>query len=96
MPDSEEWKKLADNHFRDYKLKIGGLVENPVELSLEELKSMNKEQNSPMQHCMQGWTGIAEWGGVPMSKIIDLVKPDPSVTTLDFSYLGEGGVGGVC
>ena len=40
MPGSQLWKELAENHFKDYKLKIGGLVENPVELSLEELKKM--------------------------------------------------------
>ncbi len=90
MPDSAEWKKLAENNFADYKLKIGGLVDNPVELSLEELKNMGKEQNITMHHCIQGWSGIAEWGGIPLSKIIELVKPHPAVTTVTFYSFGEG------
>jgi sulfoxide reductase catalytic subunit YedY len=94
MPDSAEWKKLAENNFRDYKLKIGGLVENPVELSLEELKNMCKEQNITMHHCIQGWTGIAEWGGIPLSQIIKLVRPHSSVTTVAFYSFGEGMYGG--
>ncbi|MEJ7827647.1 MAG: molybdopterin-dependent oxidoreductase [Segetibacter sp.] len=94
MPDSAEWKKLADNNFADYKLKIGGLVDNPVEISLEELKNMGKEQNITMHHCIQGWSGIAEWGGIPLSKIIELVKPHPAVTTVAFYSFGEGLYGG--
>ena len=32
MPVREDWKYLAERGFRDFKLKVGGLVENPVEL----------------------------------------------------------------
>ncbi len=94
MPVSTQWKKLAENNFSDYKLKIGGLVENPVELSLKELKQMGKEQNITMHHCIQGWSGIAEWGGLSLSKIIELVKPDPAVTAVAFFSFGEGLYGG--
>ncbi len=94
LPESAEWKNMTKNDFADYKLKIGGLVENPVELSLDELKKMGKDQNITMHHCIQGWSGIAEWGGLPLSKIIELVKPDPSVTTVAFYSFGEGLYGG--
>jgi methionine sulfoxide reductase catalytic subunit len=66
------------------------MVENPVELSLEELQNMNKEQNITMHHCIQDWSGIAEWGGIPISKIVELVKPNPLVTTVAFYSYGEG------
>lgn len=94
MPESAIWKKLAANNFTDYKLKVSGLVENPVDLSVEELTNMAKEQNITMHHCIQGWSGIAEWGGIPISKIIELVKPHPSVTTVAFYSFGEGLYGG--
>lgn len=90
VPDSEAWKNLADNDFVDYKLKIGGLVENPVVLTMKELKTLGKEQNITMHHCVQGWSGIAEWGGISMRKIIDLVKPHDSVTTVAFFSFGKG------
>lgn len=95
MPDSPEWKKLAENNFKDYRLKIGGLVANPVELSLEDLMKMEGEQNITMHHCIQGWTGIAEWGGVSLKKIIDLVKPHSSAGFVAFYSYGEGLYGGV-
>ena len=36
MPEREDWKRLAAEGFKNYKLRIGGLVENPVELSLAD------------------------------------------------------------
>jgi DMSO/TMAO reductase YedYZ molybdopterin-dependent catalytic subunit len=90
----ENMAKLADNDFKDYKLKIGGLVDNPVELSLEELKNLGMQQNITMQHCIQGWSGIAEWGGLPISRIIELVRPHATATTVVFYSFGEGLYGG--
>lgn len=94
-PISDEWKELAKNNFRDYKLKIKGLVENPIELSLDDLKNLTKTQNITMHHCIQGWSGIAEWGGIPVSRIVELVKPYASVKDVVFYSFGEGLYGGV-
>ena len=60
---------------QDYRLKVSGLVENPVELSLDDLRTLGIEENVTMHHCIQGWSGIAQWGGVPMRKLIEHVKP---------------------
>ena len=94
IPSSEQWRKLAENNFEDYKLKIGGLVKYPVELSLQELKNLGMQQNITMHHCIQGWSGIAEWGGLPISKIVELVKPHSTATTVVFYSFGEGLYGG--
>jgi sulfoxide reductase catalytic subunit YedY len=95
LPTSEIWKNLAKDNFKDYKLKIDGLVSNPVELTIEDLKKLGKEQNITMHHCIQGWSGVAEWGGVSLKAIIDLVKPHPSATTVVFYSFGEGLYGDV-
>lgn len=95
LPVSETWKDLAKSDFKDFKLKIDGFVENPVELSLEDLKELGKEQNITMHHCIQGWSGVAEWGGVSLTTIINLVKPKSTVTTVVFYSFGEGLYGGV-
>src|SRR5690606_31689497 len=39
-PETEEYKKLQAGNFADYKLRINGLVENPVELGMDELRSL--------------------------------------------------------
>ena len=95
IPVSEEWKRLAASSFRDYKLKVGGLVEKPAALSLQELKGLGESEFTTMHHCIQGWTGIAQWKGVPMRTLVDLVKPKPSAKVVAFFSFGEGLYGGI-
>jgi len=95
VPTSEEWKDLAAHDFKDYRLKVSGLVESPVELSLEEIRVLGKSTQITLHHCIQGWSGIAEWGGLPMAKLIDLVRPKPEARVAVFYSFGEGLEGGL-
>jgi thiosulfate reductase cytochrome b subunit len=94
MPTSAEWKSLAADDFRDYRLKVQGLVENPVELSLADLRKLNKKSQITLHHCIQGWSGIAQWGGVSVAEIVALVRPKANVRAVVFYSFGEGAEGG--
>ena len=94
MPVRDDWRRLAADHFRDYRLYVRGLVENPVELSLSQLRALSMDEFVTMHHCIQGWTGIAQWKGVPMRRIIDLVKPTAAARTVVFFSFGDGLYGG--
>ena len=90
MPTCEEWKTLAANNFKDYRLKVYGLVENPVELSLDDLRALGKKEQITLHHCIQGWSGIAAWGGLPLAELIRLVRPRPNAKAVVFYSFGEG------
>jgi methionine sulfoxide reductase catalytic subunit len=94
VPTSDHWKSLRANGFKDYRLKIGGLVENPVELSLDDLRAMETTEQVTLHHCIQGWSGIAAWTGVPMTRILELVRPTANCTAAVFFSFGEGPEGG--
>ncbi|MCA1597360.1 MAG: molybdopterin-dependent oxidoreductase, partial [Chloroflexi bacterium] len=94
LPTSDEWKSLAAGKFRDYRLKVYGCVENPVELSLEDLNALGKKRQITLHHCIQGWSGIAEWGGLPLEEIVKLVRPKREAGSVIFYSFGEGGEGG--
>ena len=94
MPAGDDWTRLAADRFRDYRLHVGGLVQNPVDLSLDELKALGAEELVTMHHCIQGWTGIAQWKGVPMKTLVDLVRPHAGAHTVVFYSFGEGLYGG--
>jgi thiosulfate reductase cytochrome b subunit len=93
-PESKEWKQLGSEGFRNYKLKVTGLVENQVELSLEDLRALGKSENISLHHCIQGWTGVAQWGGLEFKKLVELVKPLPEAKKVVFYSFGEGLYGG--
>ncbi len=93
-PTSERWNALAAGGFKDYRLRIHGLVENPVELSLDQIKAMGKKMQITLHHCIQGWSGIAEWGGLPMVELMKLVRPLPGANAVLFYSFSEGTGGG--
>ncbi len=94
MPDREDWKHMAHDRFRDYRLKVGGLVENPVELAIADLERLGAVEQITMHHCIQGWSGIAKWGGVPMRALIELVRPLRDARVVAFFSFGPALFGG--
>ena len=90
VPTCEEWKTLAANNFKEYRLKVYGLVENPVELSLDDLRTMNEKTQITLHHCIQGWSGIAAWGGLPMAELLTMVRPAPAAKAVVFRSFGDG------
>jgi DMSO/TMAO reductase YedYZ molybdopterin-dependent catalytic subunit len=94
MPLREDWKRMAESGFQDFRLKVGGLVEHPIELSLADLAKLGQGEHITMHHCIQGWSGIAKWGGIPMKMLIDLVRPKPEAKVVAFFSFGEALYGG--
>jgi methionine sulfoxide reductase catalytic subunit len=90
MPTCDEWKALAADDFKNYRLKVCGLVDNPVELSLDDLLALGKKTQITLHHCIQGWSGIAAWGGLPLAELITLARPRPNATAVVFYSFSEG------
>jgi len=89
-PDSPEYKALCEGSFADYRLRINGLVDNPLELDLLELRALPHHEQITQHFCIQGWSGIARWGGVSMQTLMDLVHPQPEARWVVFYSLGDG------
>ncbi len=89
-PDSAEYTALFEGNFADYRLRIDGLVEHPVDLDLVQLRALPHHEQITQHFCIQGWSGVAKWGGVSMQTILDLVKPRPAARWVVFYSLGDG------
>lgn len=87
-PDTEEYKQLVAGDFRDWALEIRGLVDNPMRFTLADLQAMPKQTQITKHHCIQGWTGIAQWGGVPLSEILNRCHPRADVRYMMFVSVG--------
>ncbi|MGH9481885.1 MAG: molybdopterin-dependent oxidoreductase [Terriglobales bacterium] len=94
MPIRSDWKRMAETGFENFRLKVGGLVERPAEFSLAELERLGEAEQITMHHCIQGWSGIAKWGGIPMKALIELVQPKPEAKVVAFFSFGEALYGG--
>lgn len=95
MPKSELFEVLYKGGFSDYCLGITGLVKDPMSFSYAELKAMPKQEQITEHFCIQGWSGVAKWGGVPMRHILELVKPMPEARYVVFYSFADGSEGGL-
>ena len=57
-------------------------------------RELGKVEHITMHHCIQGWSGIAKWGGIPMKTLIELVRPKPEAKVVAFFSFGEALYGG--
>ena len=83
-PKEETYLAMARDHFADYILEVGGLVERPFSLTLADLRVMPKQTQITKHCCIQGWSGVAEWGGVSLHHIVALCRPLPSARYIVF------------
>ena len=73
-PQESDYLKLRADKFQSYRLDIGGLVNKPRSFSLAELKSMPSRTQITRHDCVEGWSCIAKWTGVPLSVVLDQVQ----------------------
>jgi len=76
LPESAQWQQFRKENFKTWTLEVSGLVSNPVNLSLAQLRAMHSTSQITKQVCIQGWSSIAQWRGVPLAEILKLVHPD--------------------
>jgi DMSO/TMAO reductase YedYZ molybdopterin-dependent catalytic subunit len=69
-PDTRSYNALAADDFRQWRLKIDGLVAHPQELSLDQLRAMPSRTQITRHDCVEGWSAIGKWTGVPLSAIL--------------------------
>lgn len=87
-PTSQKYQQLAENDFRDWKLEISGLVEHPLSLSLEELRALPQQTQITKHNCIQGWSGVGKWTGVPVSELLKRCQPLPEARYIMFTSYG--------
>ena len=63
--------------FADWRVSIEGLVSRPGSYSIADLKRLPARTQITRHMCEEGWSAIAEWTGVPLSRLLDLAGLHP-------------------
>jgi DMSO/TMAO reductase YedYZ molybdopterin-dependent catalytic subunit len=65
---------------KTWRFRIGGEVDNPIELDWEKFTSLPTKIVRTDIHCVTRWTKFdTMWEGVPFSEIVSIGKPKPGV-----------------
>jgi DMSO/TMAO reductase YedYZ molybdopterin-dependent catalytic subunit len=73
-----------------WRLKVGGLVRRPLELTLEQVKALPRLTYTVKHHCVEGWTAIATWSGARFAALADAVEPAPEARYVLFRSFDSG------
>jgi DMSO/TMAO reductase YedYZ molybdopterin-dependent catalytic subunit len=69
-PDDPDYVKARDEHFVNWKLDIGGLVDKPMQVSLADLRQLPARTQITRHDCVEGWSCIGKWKGALLGSIL--------------------------
>jgi DMSO/TMAO reductase YedYZ molybdopterin-dependent catalytic subunit len=78
QPDSDEYRRMVLTEFTDWRLRIDGLVRKPASWSLDELRAMPSRTQITRHDCVEGWSAIGQWTGVPLSHLLQQAELMPN------------------
>jgi DMSO/TMAO reductase YedYZ molybdopterin-dependent catalytic subunit len=83
-PDDPDYVKARDEHFVNWKLDVGGLVDKPMQLSLADLRQLPARTQITRHDCVEGWSCIGKWKGAPLGPILNSAGLKPSARYIAF------------
>ena len=83
-PANPEWEALARTGFSDWSLTVDGLVAHPRRYSLAQLRALPARTQITRHDCVEGWSAIGKWTGVPLARILQQVAPTAAARYLVF------------
>lgn len=88
-PDDEAYLKASRENFANWTFEVGGLVESPLSLTLDELHALPSRTQITRHDCVEGWSCIAEWKGVPLAAILERARLKPEARYIAFFCADE-------
>lgn len=67
----DEYRRLLNSGFADWRLSVEGRVATPRTFSLADMKRLQTRTQITRHTCEEGWTAIGQWTGVPLSFVLD-------------------------
>ena len=71
MPDSPAYRDHMAAGFRNWRLMVDGLVDRPLSLSMTQIRKMPLRTQITRHDCVEGWSAIGKWHGVPLKLLLD-------------------------
>lgn len=83
-PQNGGYPAHASEGFANWRLEVRGLVENPMSLNLDNIRSLPQRTQITRHDCVEGWSAIGEWTGPQLSVLLDAAKLRPDAQFIIF------------
>ena len=92
-PSDSRYTDLLSSKFARYRLIVDGAVERPAAFSLSRLEALTNQTQITRHDCVEGWSAIGKWSGVPLHVILDVVRPRDDARYVVFRCMDNDGAG---
>ena len=93
-PSDVPYRAMVADGFASWTLTVDGLVEQPAALTLAQLRAMPSRTQITRHDCVEGWSAIGQWTGVPLAQVLALARPKPNARYVVFHCADTYGKGG--
>ncbi len=97
-PDDADYRRHVTQGFAQWQLKIDGLVDRPLSLSLADIRRLPARTQITRHDCVEGWSAIGKWHGPQLGPLLKAAGLKPSARYIVFhcadNYGGEISKGG--
>jgi DMSO/TMAO reductase YedYZ molybdopterin-dependent catalytic subunit len=83
-PADPEYREHVRTKFAQWQLVVDGLVQTPARFTLAHLRAMPSRTQITRHDCVEGWSCIGKWKGVPLARLLDRVGPKPEARFIVF------------
>ena len=70
-PQNGDYQAQAAAGFADWRLEVRGLVDNPLSLTLDNIRRLPQRTQVTRHDCVEGWSAIGEWTGPQLGAILE-------------------------
>ena len=69
-PNTPDYNAMVGEQFVNWRLQVGGLVNKPLSISLDQLRQIPARTQITRHDCVEGWSAIGKWHGPMLGTIL--------------------------
>lgn len=71
LPNTSEYARHLSESFANWRVVVDGLVARPLSIPIRNLRTLPHRTQITRHDCVEGWSAIGKWHGVPLSTILN-------------------------
>jgi sulfoxide reductase catalytic subunit YedY len=84
------WKLSDPLRTKPWTVSVEGLVKKPGNYGVEDLINFNQLEERVYRHrCVERWSAVIPWIGVPLSDVLKKVQPQPGAKFVEFTTVQQ-------
>ena len=85
---SDPSKYAAAFRTKPWKIEVAGEVARPAEYDIDDLlRGFTPEERVYRHRCVEGWSMVVPWLGIPLAKVLDKLQPTGRAKYVEFTTL---------